>query len=260
MQENADMPMIGLERTERVESELVRRQVLMKHHAKGPAALSLASMWVCIAACDVAAEVDPKASVGAHSAASVVVEPDAEAQVDATNGVDAFIEPRSFDLETVAKLVRKGDLESAAELEAIINDETRGHDRLDIDADGKVDRVQVVEVEVEAEGDAADDDAEAVFELRVIPSSKPEVEAGVTFATLTFVRHPVNSEVEITARFTAVVRGHEAHVYTYVVPVRIETGVIVDGNAFLAWVYATERGAGNHDARSSGQRNEGKRK
>ena len=227
----------------------------MKHHAKGSAALLLASMWVGVAACDVAAEIDPKASVGAHGAANVVVENDAEAEVDASE-VEALLEPKSFDLEGVAKLLKKGDLASAAELEVIANDEARGFNRIDIDADGKVDRVRVVEVEVEAEG-AADDDAEVVFELRAIPSSKAEVEAAVTFATLTFVRHPVNSEVEISARFTEVVRGSEAHAHTSVVPVRIDPGVIVDGSVFLAWVYAEDRGAAGSPGEPS--RGEGKR-
>jgi len=214
----------------------------MKHHAKRSTALLLASMWVGVAACDVATEVDPKASVEAHGAANVVVEHDVEAQAEAKGEVEAELEAKSFDLEAVTKLVKKGDLESAAELEVIINDEARGYNRIDIDADGKVDHVQVVELEPEArvEGNA-DAGAEVVLELRVIPSSKPEVEAAVTFATVTFVRHPVNSEVEIRASFTAVVQDPELHVYTHVIPVRIDTGVIVGGSVFLSWVYATER-------------------
>jgi hypothetical protein len=229
-----------------------KAKVLMKHHAKGSTALLLASMWVGVAACDVATEVDPKASAEAQGAANVVVEHEVEARAEAKGELEAqaVIEPKSFDLEAVAKLVKKVELESAAELEVIVNDEKRGYNRIDIDADGKLDHVQVVEVEVEDEGEAdADADAEVVLELRVIPSSKGEVEAAVTFATLTFVRHPVNSEVELRASFTAVVQDPELHVYTYVVPVRIDAGVIVDGSVFLSWVYATER----HKGRSGGK-------
>jgi hypothetical protein len=225
-----------------------KQELLMKHHAKGSTALLLASMWVGIAACDVAAEADPKASVEAQGAANVVVENDveAEAQVvgagEANGGAEAVIEAKSFDLEAVTTIVQEGEIESAAELEVIINDEAHGYNHIDIDADGKIDHVQVVEVEVDGDAEVeADVDADVVLELRVIPSSKAEVEAAVTFATVTFVRHPVDSEVEIHASFTAVVRQPEVKVYTHVVPVKIEAGVLVGGSVFLSWVYATER-------------------
>lgn len=214
--------------------------------------LLVASMWVGIAACDSTAELDPKPSVEAHGAADVVVENQATlavetraegaaaANVDGRGGFEVAIEPAQFDLEAVTGLVKQGEIESAAELEVIINDEARGYNHLDIDADGKIDHVQVVEVEIDAEAEV-DVDADVVLELRVIPSSKASVEAGVTFATVTFVRHTVDSEVEIRASYTAVVRQPEVHVYTHVVPVTLDAGVVVSGSVFLSWVYAVER-------------------
>lgn len=213
----------------------------------GSTALLLASMWVGVVACDASAEAEAvPASVQAQGAADVVVAKEAkgeaavEAGLAAEAGAEVTIEPASFDLAAVSTVVKEGEIESAAELEVIVNDEARGYNRIDIDADGKIDHVQVVEVEVEGEA-KADVEADVVLELRVIPSSKIEVEHAVTFATVSFVRHPVNPEVEIRASYTAVVHQPEVHVYTHVVPVRIDAGVIVGGSVFLSWVYAVER-------------------
>lgn len=218
----------------------------MKHHSRGTNALLMASMWVGVAACDSTAELDPKPTVEAQGAANVVVENEAtlEAEAKATGqaGLEVAIEPASFDLEAVTGVVKKGEIESAAELEVLVNDEAHGYNHLDIDADGKIDHVQVVEIEIDADAEV-DADADVVLELRAIPSSNAKVEAGITFATVTFVRHPVDSEVEIRSSFTAVVRQPEAHVYTHVVPVTLDAGVVVSGSVFLSWVYAVERPA-----------------
>lgn len=223
----------------------------MKHHAKSSTALMLASMWALVAACDAEAELEPTASVEAQGAANVVVEDEelltaeAKAEGAAKAGFEVELEPASFDLEAVAVVVEEGELESAAQLEVIINDAERGYNRIDIDADGTIDHVQVVEVkaaELELEADAdAELAAEAVLELRAVPSSSHSVDAGVTFATMTFARHPVNSEVELRAGFTAVVHQPEVRVYTRVVPVKIEAGLLVGGSVFLSWLYAVER-------------------
>jgi hypothetical protein len=217
----------------------------MTHHARNSTALLLASMWALVAACDADAELEPTASLEAHGAASVVVEDDVtlaaetKAEGAAKAEVALQLEPASFDLEAVAVMVEEGELESAAELEVIINDAERGYNRIDIDADGEIDHVQVVEVEdAEVEAELA---AEVVFELRVVPSRSHSLEAGVTFATVSFARHPVNSEVEIRAGFTEVVHQPEVRVYTRVVPVRIEAGLLVGGSVFLSWLYAVER-------------------
>lgn len=221
----------------------------MEHHhrasgANGAAALLLANLWV-VAACDVATEAEPSASVEAQSAANVVVESEAVLEADAKavgpvveGGAAATLEPASFDLEAVAGVVHEGKIESAAELEVLVNDEARGYNRIDIDADGKVDHIQVVEVETEAEAELA---ADAVLELRAVPSSSGSVEAAVAFATVTFARHPVSSEVEIRAGFTAVVSQPEVRVYAHVVPVEIDAGVLIGGSVFLTWLYAVDR-------------------
>jgi hypothetical protein len=231
----------------------------------GVKALLLANLWVMVAACDVAAEAEPAASVEAQSAANVVVEREAEREAEAKAAgpagagaeveagaeaeVAVVIAPASFDLEAVASVVHEGEVESAAELEVLVNDEARGYNRIDIDADGKIDHIQVVEVkgpsveieadaEVEAEANVA---ADAVLELRAVPSSSASVEAAVTFATVSFVRRSASSEVEIRAGYTAVVHQPKVRVYTRVVPVKLEAGVLVGGSLFLTWLYAVDR-------------------
>jgi hypothetical protein len=216
----------------------------MMHDTKRSKLLVLANLWVLVAACDTAAELAPAASVDAQGAANVVVENEAtlEAETKAAGSAKAevVIEPASFDLEAVAGIVQAGELESAAELEVIVNDEGRGYNHIDVDADGTIDHVQVVEVEADAEAEA-EVEADVALELRVVPSSARSVDAAVAFATVTFARHPVDSEVEIRARYTAVVRQPEVKVYAHVVPVEIDAGVVVGGSVFLSWVYAVER-------------------
>src|SRR5262245_24536276 len=128
----------------------------MKHHAQGSMALVLAGMWVGIAACDSAAAFDPKPSAGAQGAANVVVAVQTELELAAKVEAEGVIDPASFDLEAVAALVKKGDLESAAALAAIIDDQAR-FNHIDIDADGKIDHVQLVEVEVDPEAEVLAD-------------------------------------------------------------------------------------------------------
>jgi hypothetical protein len=227
----------------------------MEHHTSRAKALLLANLWVMVAACDTATEADAAASVQAQGAANVVVEHQAvlEAEAKAVGpvevGAELAIESASFDLEAVAGVVQEGEVDSAAALEVVVNDEARGYNRIDIDADGKIDHIQVVEVkgpsiQIEAEAEAeveADLAADAVLELRAVPSSSGSVDAAVTFATVSFARHPVDSAVEIRAGYTAVVRQPKVKVYARVVPVEIDAGALVGGSLFLRWVYTVER-------------------
>jgi hypothetical protein len=199
----------------------------MKHRSSQSTAAALATLWVFVAACDKEAEVDATASANAQAAASV-------------SEADAKIKAKDFDLEAVAGVMETGKIESAAELEVIINDDARGINHIDIDADGKIDHVQVGEVEVEGEAEGQGD-ADVVFALRVIPSSSGSVDEGVVFATTTFTRHSTKSEVEIRTSYTDVVWQPEVIVYTHVVPVRLEAGVVVGGSVFLSWVFAVDR-------------------
>lgn len=210
-------------------------------------ALLLTSLWVAVPACDVDAELERVAKLEAQSAADVVVEGNAAREAEAKGAaLEVEIEPTHFDLEAVAGLVEDGEIESAAELEVIVNDAEGGYNHLDIDGDGKIDHVQVVEIKgprVEDGPEVAELDVEGdvVFALRVVPSSTHSEKSAVVFATVSFARHPVNSEVEIRTRYTEVVHAPKVRVYTQVVPVKIDAGVLVGGTVFLTWLYAVDR-------------------
>ncbi|MCX4239156.1 hypothetical protein [Paraliomyxa miuraensis] len=203
---------------------------MMRHHSSQSTAVALTSLWLFVAGCDAEAEPIPAASAEARANVEVV------ANVEADAAVETKIDAKDFDLEAVASVVEEGEIESAAELEVIINDEDRGINHIDIDTDGTIDHVQVVEVEEHAEADG-----DVVLELRVIPSSSGSVDAAIVFATTTFTRHSTKPEVEIRTRYTAVVHHHDVHVYTHVVPVKLKAGVVVDGSVFLSWVFAVDR-------------------
>lgn len=203
---------------------------MMKHQSSESTAVALTSLWLLVAGCDTKGEAIPAANAEAPTNVQAV------ASVEADAAVEAKIDPKDFDLEAVASVVEEGKIESAAELEVIINDEERGINHIDIDADGKIDHVQVVEVEESTEADG-----DVVLELRVVPSSSGSVDAAIVFATTSFTRHSSKSEVEIRTRYTAVVHHHHEHEYVYVVPVKLKAGVVVGGSVFLSWVFAVDR-------------------
>jgi len=211
----------------------------MKQGMKGTMTLAVVTMWVMVAACDSTAEAEPTSKRELGAAANVVIEYGATRKAETRGEGEAdgtVIDSTSFELEAVTELVRAGELESAVELELAINDPKRGYNRIDTDADGTIDHVRVVEIEVEREAEP-----DVVLELRAVPSSTHAVETAVTFATMSFLRHPLRPEVGIETRYTAVVRQPDLLVFTRAVPVEIDAGVVVDGNVFLSWVFAAER-------------------
>ncbi len=219
-------------------------------HSPCSIVLSLTSLWLLGPACDSDAELQRAGTVAAaEQNAAFELESKVERVIEPVRDVE--IEPAHFDLEAVAGLVGGAKLESAAALELALNDAAGGYSELDIDDDDEVDHVQVVEIKgprvaaaPELELDAEDGlETDVVLELRAVPSSSHSVEAAVAFATLSFARHPVNSEVEIRTGFTTVVREPDVREYTRVVPVEIDSEVLVGGSAFLASLYAEERPA-----------------
>ncbi|MCA9661901.1 MAG: hypothetical protein KC486_26415 [Myxococcales bacterium] len=263
------------------------------HELLGVGALALIFSLATLSGCDKGAEAggEGEAKAEAEVRAEAKVDGDADAKVEgeaegeavaavvaeARVAGDVTIKPADFELEVVADLIKEGEIESAAELEVLINDEARGINHVDIDADGTIDHIQVVEVrgptvDVEVDAAAAVDvdlevdaevegvaeaaavaaaevkaeaaviaDADVVFELRAIPSSSAKAEAAVSFASAGFVAHEADAEVEIRAGFHAVVPQPEVTVITHRVPVSFEANVIVGGGAFFTWVYAPAR-------------------
>ncbi|MEZ4454063.1 MAG: hypothetical protein R3B09_31705 [Nannocystaceae bacterium] len=214
---------------------------------------------------------DSQAEVKAEASQEVAVQAEAGAEVDAAAGVAVAvnpevvaegkieIKPADFKIEAVGAAIEAGEIESAAELEVMINAEASDINHLDVDLDGTIDHIQVVEVraptvvaevdaEVDAEARAAVDveaaavaSADVSFEFRVIPSSRATIDAGVVFASTAFVHHHARAELEVRTAFTAVVPQPEVHVHAFVTPFEFHAGVVVGGPALIAWAFAPAR-------------------
>lgn len=176
----------------------------------------------------VLAEVDAKTDADAK--------PDAKAAVKAD--IKATLDPAAFDLESVSFLVKKGKVKDAKQLEAQINNPKEKINNVDIDGDGKVDKIQVVEIRDEATGSI-------VFELRAIPSSTKDKDAAVVVATINFVPDKVTKKMTVTCVFTPIVVGHDTIVFEYFVPIEVNNDVIVvvDSSPFYGWAFTVSRPA-----------------
>lgn len=203
---------------------------------------------LALTACDAAVKAQAQQAAEAQPAAEAKVDvqvdvADKTAEVkepavkaDVAVKVDAKIEAAAFDLETVSFLVKKGKVKDAKELEKQINNPKEKINNVDVDGDGKVDKIQVVEIRNEADGSI-------VFELRAIPSGTKDKDAAVVIAMINFVPDKVTKKMVVKCVFTPVVIGHDTIVYEYFVPIEVkgETIVVVDSSPFYGWVFTVSR-------------------
>ncbi len=121
------------------------------------------------------------------------------AQDPSTPPEDHALHAQDFDLEAVVALIEHNRISDAAHLEEVINSEESGINNVDLDWDGLVDRVSVVELR---EGDTA------VFELIATPSSDPKA-PGALVASITFTDAPDHRKIQIVASFPEDVQEHD---------------------------------------------------
>lgn len=137
--------------------------------------------------------------------------------------LDDAVHDDHFDLQGTAALVRDGRVKDGKGLESEVNRNARN--RVDIDGDGKRDRLQVVE--------ARDGDRRR-FDIRAVPSSKPR-------NTAAELAKPV-AIVEVTPRDA---RAHVRVAYAPIVivdsPVVIDFDVDIAVGSFCHWVLVVER-------------------
>jgi uncharacterized cupredoxin-like copper-binding protein len=143
---------------------------------------------------------------------------------------DVQLKPEVLDLESVNYLVKKGKVKDAAQLEKQINDPKEKMHKIDLDGDGKLDKIQIVEVKKPNDG--------IVFELHVIPSSKGK-EAEVVVAYIDFAPDKATGVMVVKATYAPCFIGHDTIVYDYTVPIVVQNDVIVvhDGPAFFGWLF-----------------------
>ena len=169
-------------------------------------------------------------------AAKADADTDVKAAVKADIKADIKIEAAAFDLESVSFLVKKGKVKDAKQLEAQINNPKEKINNVDIDGDGKVDKIQVVEIRNEADGSI-------IFELRAIPSGTKDKDAAVVIATLNFVPDKVTKKLVVKCVYSPIVIGHDTIVFEYFVPIEVNNDVVVvaDSSPFYGWAFTVSR-------------------
>ncbi len=223
---------------------------------RSPAALL--PVLLLLSACDAAATAEAKSDtklevaapvVAVDGAAGVAGVADARADADAAVEVDAAartgalvdgkltVSAEAFKLGSVTTLIQSGTIETAEELELAVNDPESDINTLDIDLDGKIDHVEVVEVR---------EDARVDFQMRVIPSSKASIEHSVELASASLVAVKASSEISFSASFSASVgfsagASAQANVHTFVTPARFEASAVVVALPLLSWAFIVER-------------------
>lgn len=177
------------------------------------------------------AQVEAKAEVKAEGGAQAVAAADGKAAAPAAKA-EVKIKSESLDLESVTYLVKKGKVKDAAELEKKINNPKEKINDIDVDGDGKVDYIKIVEVKK--------DGGVIVFELHAIPSATKDESAAVVIAYVDFTPDKATGVLVVKATYAPVVVGYDTIVYDYTVPIVVENEkiVVTGGVGFYGWLWA----------------------
>ncbi len=179
------------------------------------------------------APVEAKAEVKAEGGAQAVAAAEGEAAAPGAKAeVKAEIKSDALDLESVTYLVKKGKVKDAAELEKKINNPKEKINDIDVDGDGKVDYIKIVEVKK--------DGGVIVFELHAVPSSTKDESAAVVIAYVDFTPDKATGVLVVKATYAPVVVGYDTIVYDYTVPIVVENEkiVVTGGVGFYGWLWA----------------------
>ena len=170
-------------------------------------------------------------------AEKTVVAGESGAKVEVSADTNATIKPEALDLESINFLVKKGKVKDAAQLEKKLNDPKEKLNTIDVDGDGKIDKIQVVEVQKP--------NNVKVFELHIIPSKSKKKDDEVVVAYINFVPDVATQKLVVTATYAPIVIGYDTIVYDYYVPIEVkgETIVVVDNSPFYGWLFLASRPA-----------------
>lgn len=186
------------------------------------------------AAAEAEAEADVAVKAEAGGEAVVAVEADApkgDAKVAANVDVKVELKPDALDLETMTYLIKKGKVKDADALEKKINNPKEKLHHIDIDGDGKLDKIQIVEVK---QGDTI------IFELHAFPSGKKDKDNFVIVGYINFTADKTTNVLIVKATYAPVFIGYETIVYDYTAPIVVKNDVVVvsGGIGFYGWLYA----------------------
>jgi hypothetical protein len=198
-----------------------------------PRSIVMASLVVLFTtACESANDKTPPSASAAEgrAAGEIVIDTnEVKGKTKAKRG--GGIDPAQLDIEATAALVRRNRVKNGKELEAALNEEQLG--RVDVDGDGKRDRLWVVEVV---------DGEQRTFEVRAVPSSKKSArpqDVAVVVETIEVV--PEGDLVEVTVEYGDVVVVDEPPVITFEMPLVADTFchwvVVIDRPIFIGVAY-----------------------
>jgi hypothetical protein len=204
------------------------------------------SLLAALAGCDAAIIANQRAAAQAEAEADVAVKAEAggeavvgvepaadkgDAKVEAKVDVKVELKPDALDLETVTYLIKKGKVKDADALEKKINNPKEKLHNIDIDGDGKIDKIQIVEVK---QGDVI------VFELHAIPSKSKDKDAFVIVGYINFTADKTTNVLIVKATYAPIFIGYDTIVYDYTAPIVVKNDVVVvtGGVGFYGWLYA----------------------
>ena len=169
--------------------------------------------------------------------AAIVAQPDPARSADGAPvvAVNATIEAEALDLESIHFLVKKGKVKDAAALEKQINDPKEKLNNVDADADGKVDKIQIVEIK--------QDDGGSDFQLKAIPSKSKDKDAAVVVAVIHFDPDKAAGKLVVKAEFAPVVINAQSFLFVHetAITVQGDTIVLVEPNPFFSWFLVVNR-------------------
>lgn len=169
-------------------------------------------------------------AVGAAVVGGAVVGLKSVAEVEAAIGEKIDLKAADLDLAGLVKLVVAGKVTSAAELELLLNAPGGASHHIDLDADGVLDYVQVVELRADGRVD---------LELRAVPSSKLDASLAVVVGSLAIVKAQAEGQLQVAANYGAAVEGGADFKFAQSFAARFEGDSVVvadaGAGAFLAW-------------------------
>jgi hypothetical protein len=138
----------------------------------------------------------------------------------------------AFNLGIATSLIQDNKVKNGKDFERAIN--RRNINRVDVDRDGRIDPIQVVETR---------DDDRRTFTLRAIPTSAKGQEpdqVAVPVATIDFAPDRKAQRVTVEGRYAPIVNG--GLVFSFFVPVVYQGDVIVfPAGSFFYWLLVIER-------------------
>ena len=158
------------------------------------------------------------------------------AEVEAALGAKISLVAAQLDLAGLVRLVATGKVTTAAELELLLNAPGGASHRVDVEVDGKLDYLQVVELRA---------GGLVTFELRAVPSSKLDAALAVGVGSVVLARAEAGGKVVVSASYAIGTEGGAAFEFAQEVAadLRGEVVTVADASAgaFVGWTFTAGR-------------------